>query len=112
NDTSRHSRSIPMTIKTLLARIRPPTAKSDPARNWLFAAAALLLCGGAALLNWPRAAFATPATGVVTEMPVPAAFFAAIHVRALTDEGGEDPQVRSPAAQPTHVYAAHNRLAS
>ncbi len=100
-----------MTIKTLLARIRPPTAKSDPARNWLFAAAALLLCGGAALLNWPRAAFATPATGFVTEMPVPAAFFEAIHVRALTDEGGEDPKVRITATEPTNVYVAHNTVA-
>ena len=100
-----------MTIKTLLARIRPPTAKSDPARNWLFAAAALLLCGGAALLNWSGAAFATPATAFVTEMPVPEAAFESIHVRALTDEEGEDPKVRITATEPTDVYVAHNTVA-
>jgi len=100
-----------MTIKTLLARIRPPAAKSDPARNWLFAAAALLLCGGAALLNWSGAAFATPATAFVTEMPVPEAAFESIHVRALTDEEGEDPKVRITATEPTDVYVAHNTVA-
>ena len=100
-----------MTIKTLLARMWPPTAKSDPARHWLFAAAALLLCGGAALLNWSGAAHATAAVLFATDMPVPEAYFDSIHIRALTDEEGEDPKVRITVTEPTNVFVAHNTVA-
>lgn len=101
-----------MTIKALLVRIRAERAQPGAVRTWLFAAAALLLCGGAALLGWSGAAFATPANaGFVTETPVPEAAFESIHVRALTDEEGEDPKVRITATEPTDIYVAHNTVA-
>lgn len=83
---------------------------SAKARGWLFtAAAAILICGVTAALNWPRTALATPPKDFVSD--VTRSFFESIRVLGGNDAEGEDANVRIIVKEPSDIYVVNNTVA-
>jgi quercetin dioxygenase-like cupin family protein len=77
--------------------------------SWLCAATAgTLICGTAAVLNWPDAARATPSRYFASR--VTRAFFTSIRVLSDTHDG-KNASVRIVADEPSDVYVVTNTIA-
>ena len=92
------------------AGARAGRAGTETARRWSLAlAVAALLAVGAAAVNWPDAAQATPSSNFVSDAT--RSFFEKIRVLSGTDREGEDARVRIIAKDPSDVYAVTNTVA-
>ena len=75
----------------------------------LAAAGGILLCSAVAVLNWPGAAAATPASGFASD--VTGSFFERIRVLGGLDREGEDAKVQIIAREASDVYIVNNTVA-
>ena len=84
---------------------------SAKAQHWLFAvAAAVLVCGALAVVNWPRIASATAASQF-NSVILARSFFEKIVIRSGEDERVDYAKVQLVANDPSDVYVVKNTVA-
>jgi hypothetical protein len=99
-----------MKINTPVKQNREGTLTSPKARSgWFAVAAGVLVCGVAALLNWPGAVLATPASGLSSDFTK--STFEKIRVISRLDDAadeGNDWKVKILAQEDSDVYVVNN----
>src|SRR4029077_17297312 len=99
------TRRPPQPIRNLQVNIN----MSKVRRVSLAAAGGILLCSAVAVLNWPGAAAAPPASGFASD--VTGSFFERIRVLGGLDREGEDAKVQIIAREASDVYIVNNTVA-